>query len=210
MADLGPIEIVRRSGDEPFHDKGHPLGLDLLGFWQWSASDIVSNATRGVLAEYLVATALGVAGSVREEWAAYDLRSLEGVTVEVKSAAYIQSWHQDRLSTISFRCPKTLAWDKETNRQSDQPMRQAMVYVFALLAHTDQSTLDPFDVSQWQFFVVPTVALDRRTRSQHSITLRSLRALVGEPVGYYDLQRAIADAAVVQARSAEEPAETGQ
>ena len=49
---------------------------------------------RGVVAEYLVAQALGVAGGVREEWAPYDVDAPGGIRVEVKSAAYIQSWNQ--------------------------------------------------------------------------------------------------------------------
>ena len=58
MTDLGPIEPTQRSGQEPFHDGSRPLGFDLLNFWQWSTSDLVSNTTRGVIAEYLVAQAL--------------------------------------------------------------------------------------------------------------------------------------------------------
>ena len=110
MNELGPIELERREGHDPFHVDGRALGFDLLSFWQWSSSDVVSNATRGVLAEYLVAQALGVAeDSIREEWASYDLKLLNGTRVEVKSSAYIQSWHQDRLSRITFRVPKTRA-----------------------------------------------------------------------------------------------------
>lgn len=195
MNKLGPIELKRREGSEPFHVAGQALDFDLLSFWQWSSSDVVSNATRGVLAEYLVAQALEVAReSVREEWAAYDLTALDGTRVEVKSAAYVQSWHQDRLSRITFRVPKTRAWDKETNRQSDDIKRQADVYVFALLAHTDQETLDPLDVSQWEFYVLPTRALDERERSQHSITLPSLKKLAGDSVSLSRLKQAVEEA----------------
>lgn len=56
-------------------------------------------------------------------------------------------------------------------------MRHADVYVFALLAHTDKATVDPLDLCQRQFFVVPTATINERTRSQHSITLPSLRAM---------------------------------
>jgi hypothetical protein len=194
--DLGPIELTRRRGDEPFHYQGDSLGFDLLSFWQWSSSDVVSNATRGVIAEYLVACALGVAASgLREEWAAYDVQAPDGTRIEVKSSAYIQSWRQDRFSQIVFTCPKTLGWDRETNQQSGDARRQADVYVFALLDHKDQATLDPLDVSQWKFFVLPTASLDSRQRSQHSITLPSLLALCGRSVGYSELRRAIEDAA---------------
>lgn len=76
--------------------------------------------------------------------------------------------------------------------------RQADVYVFAVLAHQDQVTLNPMDVSQWEFFVVRTAALDGRKRSQHSITLNSLRALAGDPVMYSGLRRAVRVAAGTQ------------
>ena len=194
---LGRIPQIRRDGSERFHQEGNDLGFDLLGFWEWSASDVVSNATRGRLAEYIVARAIGAADGVRDEWAAYDLLDPREISIEVKSASYIQSWHQDHLSAISFNCPKSIAWDPDTNRQSDASRRQAEVYVFALLAHQEQETLDPFNLSQWEFYVLPTVTLDRRERSQHSIALKSLRALHGDPVGFAALSDAIAQAAAV-------------
>ena len=198
MDELGPIELKRRGGHESFHIAGRPLGFDLLSFWQWSSSDLVSNATRGVVAEYLVAQALGVAGGVRDEWAPYDVDAPGGIRVEVKSAAYIQSWNQELLSPITFRIPKTRAWDRTTNREGDHLRRQADVYVFALLAHTEQKTLDVLDVSQWEFFVVPTMLLDSRKRSQHSITLRSLRTLAGGSTDFAGLKETIGSAGDVQ------------
>ena len=198
MGEFDRIPSRRRSGSEPFRDADQELGFDLLSFWQWSSSDVVSNATRGVLAEYLVAGAIGAADGVREEWAAYDLCDPRNITIEVKSAAYLQSWYQERLSSVCFSCGKTLAWDAETNQQDQEKRRHAQVYVFALLAHQDQATLNPLDVSQWEFYVVPTVWLDQRSRSQHSITLPSLRSLHGAPVDYSQLRRAIYDAGKVQ------------
>lgn len=197
LGEFGRIPQHRRDGSERFHNGGSDLGFDLRGFWEWSVSDVVSNTTRGRLAEYLIAQAIGAADGVRDEWAAYDLLDPRGYTVEVKSAAYIQSWYQERISTISFNCRKSLAWDPETNKQSTVPRRQAEVYVFALLAHQDQATLDPFDLSQWEFYVVPTIDLDERERSQHSITLKSLRAMHGDPVDFAWLADAIARAGEV-------------
>ncbi len=208
MRELGAIEAKRREGGESFHERGRNLGFDVMGFWQWSSSDLVSNATRGILAEYLVARALTVASGVRDEWAAYDLKTDDGTRVEVKSAAYIQSWHQERPSRITFRVPKTRAWDRESNRQSEAVLRQADVYVFALLAHGDQGTLDPLDVSQWEFFVVPTAHLDGRMRSQHSITLPSLRALARESVSFSDLRGAVEEASEVQRKLANRAMQT--
>jgi hypothetical protein len=107
---LTHFPVTRKTGTERFHVDGQDLGFDLLSFWQWSASDLVSNATRGRVAEYIVARALGLAlDDVRDEWGAYDLCTPSGIRVEVKSAAYIQSWHQARLSSIMFVVPKTRA-----------------------------------------------------------------------------------------------------
>lgn len=36
-----------RTGDEPFHSDGQPPGFDLLSFWKWSASGLISNTQRG-------------------------------------------------------------------------------------------------------------------------------------------------------------------
>ena len=64
-----------------------------------------------------------------------------------------------------------------------------------LLAHQERATLTPLELSHWEFYVLPTTVLDARERSQHSITLSSLKALHGEPVGYGGIAEAVAVAA---------------
>jgi hypothetical protein len=61
------------------------------------------------------------------------------------------------------------------------------VYVFAVLTHKDKGTIDPLDVRQWEFYVLPSSALNDRKRSQHSITLKSLTELAGGAIGYFEL-----------------------
>jgi hypothetical protein len=188
MIELKRMSVTRKEGRESFHTNGRQLNFDLLSFWQWSTSDLVSNATRGIIAEYIVARALGLAErSVRDEWAVFDLETPSGIKIEVKSAAYVQTWHQKQLSPISFATPKTRAWDADTNIQSHESKRQADVYVFALLAHTDKETIDPLNLDQWCFYVLPTTLLDGRKRSQHSITLKSLEGLCSGAVTYANL-----------------------
>jgi hypothetical protein len=190
---LGRIKVTVKSGDEWFHSSGAPAGYTLLDFWRWSVSDLVSNATRGRLAEFIVAKALGIpTHGVRDEWAAYDLISPDGVRVEVKSAAYMQSWAQKDFSTIQFVTPKTRAWDPDTNLLAAEVKRQADVYVFAVLSHKNKATVDPLNLSQWSFYVLPTATLDARTRSQHSITLKTLKSISGAPVGYQGLGALVA------------------
>jgi hypothetical protein len=193
---LGPLEVSRKSGDEQFVVEGRPAGFDLLEFWRWSASDLVDNTARGVLAEFVVAKALGIdVTSPRVGWATWDLdwEVSPGVTlaIEVKSAAYVQSWGQKALSAIQFVVPRRRGFDAVKNALEETAARHAHVYVFALLANTDKRTIDPMRLEQWRFYCLATKQLDARTRSQHSVTLKSLEALAGDAVDFEGLTCAV-------------------
>ena len=113
-----------KTGSEKFTTQGSDLPASLLDFWQWSSSDLVSNALRGVLAEFVVTMALGInIDRPREEWAAYDLVTNEGVKVEVKSAAYVQSWKQKKPSKICFSIKKTMEYDEDGKKKYETPRR---------------------------------------------------------------------------------------
>ncbi len=188
---LGSLTTLPKKGDEKFHSKEKNPGYTLKDFWTWSASDLMSNVTRGHLAEFIVAKAIGAIEEVRNEWAAYDLTTRNGIKVEVKSAAYLQSWFQDDYSTIQFNVEKTKELDLKKGGYRGPAKRHADVYVFALLAHTDKLTVDPLNINQWEFYVLPTTALDERKRSQHSITLKSLEDLSGGKVDYVQLAKRV-------------------
>ncbi|WP_020133809.1 hypothetical protein [Streptomyces sp. 351MFTsu5.1] len=63
-AELGPLARTRRNSREPIQAGGETVGR-LGDFWSWACSDLANNTMRGVLAEYLVATALGAAIGIR-------------------------------------------------------------------------------------------------------------------------------------------------
>jgi len=155
MENLGRIQAHLKTGSEPLTLSGKPLPFNLLDFWRWNGSDIISNATRGRLAEFIVATATKVdLNSPRDEWQSYDLETPDKIKIEIKLSSYIQSWHQNNLSKISFSIRPARDWNNETGIQSTVPQRHADVYVMCLLKHYDQLTLDPLDVSQWEFYVL--------------------------------------------------------
>jgi hypothetical protein len=193
---LGPLPSVRKAGDEPITNDGVPLGVYVGDFWRWSASDLLGNTSRGVLAEYLVALALKVpVTGVREEWSPCDLTTPEGITVQVKSAAFVQSWFQKRPSFVSFSIKPARAWDPETNTLASAPARHAQVYVFALLAHTEESSIDPLKLEQWRFFAVSTRRLEERYGERAAISLASLKDLVGEGRRFEELRPEVLAAA---------------
>lgn len=87
---LPPHPLCPVEGDEPF------VGVDatVLDFWRWSFPDLRLNIVRGVLAEFLVAKAVGCTEAPKKEWANFDVLTPAGVRVEVKASAYWQSWAQ--------------------------------------------------------------------------------------------------------------------
>jgi hypothetical protein len=193
--ELGQIKVDRRTGSERFKDGATNLEFDLLDFWQWSASDLVANISRGVLAEYLVARALAIdVDGVRDGWAAYDLCTPDGIRIEVKSSAYLQSWQQNKATAVNFRIPPTRAWDPKTSRSEQDAKRQADVYVFALLAHRDKPTLDPLDVSQWEFYVLPTEVLNRDAGEQRSVSLAGIKRMGAAAATFQHLAQVVRDA----------------
>jgi hypothetical protein len=197
MNDLPSLIISKKTGGEQFHVDGQPLLTTVLAFWQWAASDLSSNATRGRLAEFLVAHALGCADGVRIEWDAYDVCTGSGVKIEVKSAAYLQSWAQRRPSTIIFDIRPTLSLNTDTNSCDSERKRQANVYVFALLAHRDKATLDPLNVAQWQFYVLATKILNERAPVQRTIGLPTLQRFGAQHVTFDALAETIKRTAVL-------------
>ena len=146
---------------------------------------------RGILAEYIVASAVGKVNDYRTEWDAYDIETEEGIKIEVKSDAYLQSWKQKELSRISFSIRPTKGWDSTTDTYSSEVVRQSHVYVFCVLKHTVQETLDPLDMEQWQFFVLGTKKLTASVGNQKSISLSRLESLNPIITSYEELHREI-------------------
>jgi hypothetical protein len=100
--------------------------------------------------------------------------SKEGISIEVKTSAYLQSWDQQSLSKISFDIQPIYGWDSVTNEYDAEKKRQSDVYVFCVLKHKDQATLNPLDLSQWDFYVMSTAVLNKAAPGQKTISLRSL------------------------------------
>ena len=167
----------------------------------------MGNAARGVMAEYLVAKALGATQVPREEWGEFDIEVPGCGTIEVKSSGYIQSWNQRDYSKIRFDIAKRKsAWNPNTGeyRELDPPERIANVYVFCLLKHKCQETIDPLDVRQWDFFVVPRSKLDHCDwKDSKSIGLNSLLQLSKTAIAYHELRDEVNRANAVQRRSTE-------
>jgi len=191
MNQLPAIKVSRKNGGESLHDNENTIPFNLLSFWQWSSSDLVGNTLRGMLAEYIIASAVGSEKGTRTEWDAFDIETPDKIKIEVKSSAYIQSWSQDKLSTISFGIQPTKGWDAKTNTYSSQRVRQSDIYVFCVLFHKDKNTIDPLNLDQWVFYILPTKTLNKVVGNQKTITLSSLKKLNPIKVNYGSINSTI-------------------
>ena len=188
---LDVIRVQRKTGQENFTVSGSPLNLKLADSWQWSQADLLSNATRGVLAEFIVASALELDIDARTEWDAYDLKTDDGLKIEIKSVAYLQSWKQRKLSAIKFGIAPTKGWNADTNELSEETKRHADLYIFCLLAHKDKRTVDPLNLDQWVFYLLETAKLDEKFPHQKNLGLTSLLKLNPRVCTFSDLKPAI-------------------
>ncbi|MEM9092785.1 MAG: hypothetical protein AAGC93_29160 [Cyanobacteria bacterium P01_F01_bin.53] len=188
---LDAIKVTQKSGLEHFLYNSNELESSLLSFWQWSGSDLVNNALRGVLAEYIVALAVGVCDEVRIEWDAYDVKTSSGTKVEVKSAAYLQSWTQKEVSNIQFNIKPTHAWDSASNTYAEEKSRQSDIYVFCLLAHMEKSTVNPLNLDQWEFYCVSTEKMNQELGPQKTLGLARLLKLNPTKTNFGELLKTI-------------------
>jgi len=185
--DLPEIKTSIKQPDEHFSINGHSLDFKLIDFWVWNQSDLIENRNRGILAEFIVQKALGISSSSRLEWDSFDLKTDEGIKIEVKSAAYIQAWKQNKYSSISFGIKPTCML-LENNNFSQVKTRQADIYIFCLLEHKEQATIDPMKLDQWIFYILTTKTLNEKFPNQNSISISTIETINHYKCKYEELK----------------------
>lgn len=186
---LTPKPASRLDGSERF------IGLDasVVDFWRWAFSDLRDNTTRGVLAEFLVAKAVGDDRGLRIGWDNFDAQAPDGTTIEVKCSAFLQSWTQRRHSELVFGRLSAREFDANRNEYSVDPRVRADVFVFAVQTQRDPAAYDMLDLSHWEFWVV---AADRiRERAGKTVGIGWVREHATGPLPYAELGKAIRSAA---------------
>ena len=96
-------------------------------------------------------------------------------------------------STPRFSIRQAFAWNPDTDTYSDEKIRDSDIYVFCLHKHRDKETLDLLDVSQWDFYILPTAALEREAKEQKTIGLASLYRLGARKVSFGQIHDTLRD-----------------
>ncbi len=182
-------------GNEKFIINGNPTEATIVSFWSWDYSELDSNIVRSVLAEYIVATALGITKEPGEEyrqmWRPYDLM-YQGIRIEVKSASTIQTWETRHKGKHTFSIAPAKVPNEYGDYADDAPVqRNSDIYIFCLFEPDDENT-SPLNLNAWRFLVLPTHILNDMSLTQKTIGISSLMKL--NPVECkYEKLKAIVD-----------------
>ncbi len=140
------------------------------------------------MAEFIVAKALNIPLSVRNTWDNYDLKTPDGIKIEIKSGAFLQGWEQDELSKIVFTGLCGQAWDTENSRRDGDEQFRADIYIFVVQNAKKHDEFSQLDLAQWEFYLLPHKVL--QNRGTKSMSLTALKKLV-EPAHFSDLSSSV-------------------
>ena len=181
---LEPTPVTPLTGDEPLAG----TSATVRDFWSFALSDLKTNVARGVLAEFLVARAVGAEEGVRVSWDNFDVKTPDGIRIEVKSSAYLQGWRQAKLSTIRFTGLTGLTWDDKDGWGAEREVR-ADVFVFGIQARKTHEEYDALDVAQWEWYVVSANSIVEH--GARSVGMWFLERYAEGPLSYDEIDRAV-------------------
>ncbi|MGB9257874.1 MAG: hypothetical protein WCC25_23770 [Candidatus Korobacteraceae bacterium] len=165
----------------------------LLQFWRWAFHDLCDDDIKGVFAEWMVATLLGLPLTRRISWANSDIifrpNTPDEIRIEVKSSAVLQSWKL----LDEYGCPKQYdikPLDPKRVRFCGLQARTAVepafsekprslkssIYVFCLQTEIDPKEWNAWKLSQWEFYMMSQAELLQQGVA-NSISLARLRGL---------------------------------
>jgi len=189
------LPLKKLSGQELFKNTKNKFSVS--DFWQYGFSNLNSNVLRGALAEFLVENAIKDKQdiSIRNPWGDYDVKTKQGIRIEVKCSSYIQDWDQHKLSNIIFSGLKarTLYWSSAVGDfpKDNKKEYKADIYILALLKHQDPMTLNILDLDQWCFYVLSKKQLKEVSSDKSSVSLARLEKYNIKPVSFNQINKLI-------------------
>ena len=150
---------------------------------------LINNVYRGDYVEGLILSALGKQWKPIGEWGGWDLERDDGIRLEVKQSAALQSWHTaasaGKPSPSSFDIAPRGGYSTDAGvwREVDPPVRSADIYIFALDPEKAPDIADHRRADQWEFYVVresklPPKPQKTKTQKRSISTVKKLAAAV--------------------------------
>jgi hypothetical protein len=161
-----------------FHGREKILGLEettITDFWQWAYSDMLSKRNQAAFAEFLVAHSLEMSKIARTEWSEVSIR-YKRLKISVSSSGYHQNWRKSA-ARISFDIAPRKGLGAQDVRDYTFTHRLADLYVFCFFCEEDLKKANVIDVSQWEFYIIPTKILNEQYENRRTIGIKTLRKL---------------------------------
>ncbi len=175
-------------GTECFTYNGHEINMTIQDFWKWHFSEIYDLQDK--IAEFIVATALGLDEPYNVgSWTLYDI-DYHGVRIEVKETSYYHAWQTDEEPKSQLRTFGITKAYSEYQDNTSEFKRQNDIYVFCLNIGETRETSNPMKLENWEFYIVPTSTINECCGDAKSISLNRLKKLTN-PVAYDELRSEI-------------------
>ena len=155
---------------------------------------LINNVYRGDYVEEMILSALGEGEQWKPfgGWGGWDLERDDGLRLEVKQSAALQSWHATasagKPSPSSFDiAPRGGYYTDSTDagfwKKVDPPVRSADIYIFAWHPEKAPDIADHRRAEQWEFYVVresklPPKPQETKTQKRSISTVKKLAAAV--------------------------------
>ena len=153
---------------------------------------LINNVYRGDYVEEMILSALGEQWKPIGGWGGWDLERDDGIRLEVKQSAALQSWHAaasaGKPSPSSFDiAPRGGYYTDSTDAGRwitvEVPVRSADIYVFAWHPEKAPDIADHRRAEQWEFYVVreselPPKPQDHKTQKIGPSKVKELAAAV--------------------------------
>lgn len=164
------------NGNEKFSNKGIDLDFAIIDLWKYKFSNIYN--MQEVIAEFIVEKALNMEKSYNvDSWTLYDILYREK-RIEIKQTSYYHTWNENmKVSNQRIFGITKANSSYENSDEKNKYERQNDIYVFCLNIGETKETSNPLDVSNWEFYIVPTKVINKECGNNKTISLGRVRQI---------------------------------
>lgn len=160
--------------DTKFTYNNEDTGITMLDFWKFQYSNIYN--MQEYIAEFIVAKALGLNTAHNQDWwTLYDI-FYRNKRIEVKETSYYHAWNEDgkcsRQRTFGITKANSAYENEGTENHYE---RQNDIYVFCLNTGETRDSSYPLELSNWEFYIVPTSVINEKCNDQKRISLGRIK-----------------------------------
>ncbi len=163
-------------GNEIFTYNNNSLGFTWLDFWKFQYSNI--DNLKESIAEFLVAKALGIDTPHNTSyWTLFDIL-YRNTRIEVKQTAYYHPWNENgNVSNARIFDIKKANSSYENEKSPNIYERQNDIYVFCLNNGNTKETSNPLELSNWEFYIIPTSVINEQCQNNKTVSLGRIRSM---------------------------------